>query len=296
MLYIFGHKSPDTDTICSAIAYSYLKNQLGEEAQAFRLGEPDDETRFVLKKFSVSLPPLLDSAKGKDVIMVDHNEFEQSANDIEEANIVEIIDHHKLKFSWDKPIFILTIPLGSTSTIISKLFEFKKIEIPENIAGLLLSAILSDTSILTSPETTEIDKNGIENVLEYGIKLLKIKTKIPEKSPREIILGDYKVYEFNGRKVLIGQVKTIDDKEVLERKEEIFEEMRKIKEENKLFGVLLMITDILKEGSTLVVVADDIKPFEKAFNIRLDSGFAWLEGAISRKKQIVPPLERIFER
>jgi len=303
MLYVFGHKAPDTDSIASAIAYAFLKNELKEEAKAFRLDELNEETKFVLEKFEVEAPEFLENVEGKDVVLVDHNEFEQSANGIENANLVEIIDHHKLKFSWSKPIFVLTLPWGSTATIIAKFFELKKIKIPKEIAGILTAAILSDTVIFKSPTTTQIDKEvaeklakiaKIKNLKNFGIEMFKVKSEIADKSAEELLKKDYKVYDFNGKKIWIAQVEVVDDEEVLKRKEEIFEFMKEFKEKEKLYGIILMVTNILKEGSTLFLVADEIQPFEKAFGLKFEGGIAWAAGIMSRKKQIVPPLEKIF--
>ncbi len=303
MIYVFGHKVPDTDAICSAVGYAYLLRATGKDAKAFRLGEPNDETKLVLEKFGVSTPELLDSAADKDVWLMDHNEFNQSADGIEQANIVGVIDHHKIKFAYDKPITYIALPWGSSSTIVAKLFEIYGVEMPREIAGCLLSAILSDTVIFKSPTTTEIDREiaaklaaiaGIDDLTAWGIEMFKAKSKIGEKSAREIVLNDYKVYEWNGKKVLINQVEVIDDSEVLERKEEILDEMEKVKREQGLFAVITMVTDIMKEGTTLLAVADDIAPIEKAFGKKLESGSVWLPGVMSRKKQIVPPLEKVL--
>ncbi len=303
MLHVFGHKSPDTDSICSAIAYAYLKNVIGEEAKAFRLGEINNETKLVLEKFEMDAPPLLESAADKDVVLVDHNEFDQSADDIEQANIVEVVDHHKIKFGWDRPIYFLTVPAGSTATIIANKFFQKGVKMPENIAGILLSAILSDTVIFKSPTTTSEDKEmarklaeiaGVENMEAWGIEMFKAKSALSEKSARDLIYNDYKVYEFAGKRVLIDQLEVVDGEEVLSRKDEIMEEMKKVKEEEGFFAVLVLVTDIMKEGSTALLVADDVEPFEKAFNVKFENGQAWLEGVMSRKKQVVPPLETVF--
>lgn len=301
-MYVFGHKNPDTDSIVAAIAYAELKRQFGENWKPVRIGSINSETELVLKRFGVDVPEEISSVKGSKVILVDHNEFEQSADDIKEAEIIEVIDHHKMKFSWDKPIYILTKPVGSTSTIIAEKYIEQGVEITEEIAGLLLSGILSDTVIFKSPTTTEEDKNiakklaeisGV-SINEWGIEMFRAKSKISEKTANEIITGDSKVYEFSGKRVLIGQVEVIGDSEVLQRKDELFEEMKKIKEEKELFGVMLLITDIMKGGSTVLVIADELTPFKKAFGVSFENGEAYLEGVMSRKKQVVPPLENIF--
>ncbi|NPA76479.1 MAG: manganese-dependent inorganic pyrophosphatase [Candidatus Diapherotrites archaeon] len=303
MIHVFGHKVPDTDAVCSAIGYAHLLRELGKDAKAFRLGELNAETKLVLERFGVETPELLENAAGKDVWLMDHNEFGQSADGIEDANIIGVIDHHKIKFSYDKPITYIALPWGSSSTIVAKLYEIYGVEIPKHIAGCLLSAILSDTVIFKSPTTTETDREiaaklaaiaGVDDMTAWGIEMFKAKSKIGEKSARDIVLNDYKVYEFGGRKILINQVEVIDDSEVLARKDEIIAEMQKIKEEQGLFAVLTMVTDIMKEGTTLLVVADDVAPIEKAFGKEIKDNAVWLPGVMSRKKQIVPPLEQVM--
>ncbi len=303
MIHVFGHKVPDTDATCSAIAYAYLLRKLGKNAKAFRLGELNKETKLVLERFGVEEPPLLENAAGKDVWLMDHNEFEQSADGIEEANIVGVIDHHKIKFSYGKPITYIALPWGSSSTIVAKLFEIYGVEMSKEIAGILLSAILSDTVIFKSPTTTDVDREiaeklakiaGVDDIKAWGIEMFKAKSSIAEKNARDIVLGDYKVYHFGGKGVLIGQVEVIDDSEVLQRKNELIEAMKQIKDEQGLFAVVLMVTDIMKEGSTLLVVADDMAPFETAFGTKFEENAAWLPGVMSRKKQVVPPLERVL--
>ncbi len=162
-LFVFGHKSPDTDSICSAVSLAYLKNKLGVEAKAYALEEPRKEAKFVLDYFKVEAPEVLPAGaiKGQDVVLVDHNEVAQTADDIAEANLVEIIDHHKIGgLSTDLPISVRIMPVGCTCTIIYNLFKENNVEIPYEIAGLLLSAILSDTLIFKSPTTTELDKEA----------------------------------------------------------------------------------------------------------------------------------------
>ena len=163
-LLVFGHKNPDTDSICSSISLSYLKNQLGFDAKPYALGEVRKEAQFALDYFKVSAPELLTDVKGKDVILVDHNEVAQTADDIAEANIVEIVDHHKVEISTEVPISIRVMPVGCTCTIVYQMYKENNVEVPYEIAGLLLSAILSDTLLFKSPTTTEMDKLACEEL------------------------------------------------------------------------------------------------------------------------------------
>jgi len=308
-IYIFGHKNADTDSVCSAIAYTWVLKRNGLNVEAYRLGKLNKETKFVLEKFGVEEPELLEDVEGKTCILLDHNEFKQSANNIEKAEILEIIDHHKMNFSWHKPIAILVRPVGSTCTIIGEIFlseltdEDLKDEEVKKIAGLLLAGILSDTLVFKSSTTTGIDINiadilsqiaDIEDFENFGEEMLKKKSDISDIKTRDMILGDSKEFEFNGKKVLIGQLEVLDDSQALERENEIFEELKKIKQEKGLHSCVFVLTNVLKEGSYMFVVTDDISLFEKAFDKKSENGKAFLEGIMSRKKDIVPKLEKAF--
>ena len=297
-IYIIGHKNPDTDSICSAIAYAYFLKLRGTKTKAVRAGALHEETKFVLERFNVMEPELLEDATGKKLILVDHNEKEQRVNG--KYEILEIIDHHKFDFSYPVPIFILNKPLGSTSTIIAEMFFEKNFEIPREIAGLLISGILSDTVIFKSPTTTERDKEianklnkivGLE-LIKYGKEMKKKGANIEGLSIRDLIFRDFKEYNFNGKKVGIGQLELIETEEFLEKKNEIIEEMKKIKEDG-FDSIIFAVTDIMKEGSTLFCVGEN-ELVGKAFGVDFSSGYLYLQGIMSRKKQIVPPLEKIF--
>ncbi len=308
-IYVFGHKNPDTDSICSAIAYAWILKRYGLNVEAYRLGKLNKETKFVLEKFGINEPELLEDVEGKTCVLLDHNEFKQTANNIEKAEILEIIDHHKMNFSWHKPISILVRPVGSTCTIIGEIFlseltdEDLKDEEVKKIAGLLLSGILSDTLVFRSSTTTEFDINiaeilsqiaEIDDFENFGNEMLKKKSDISDIKTRDMILGDSKEFEFNGKKVLIGQLEVLEDSQALERENEIFEELKKIKEEKGLHSCVFVLTNVLKNGSYMFVVTEDITLFEKAFNKKFENNKVFLEGVMSRKKDIVPKLEKVF--
>ena len=189
MLYVIGHKSPDTDSVCAAIAYSYLSKECsGCEIIPATLGEINSETKFVLNKFGVKIPIVIDTAKeGDNFQLVDHNAYEESIKGLKDEMIIGIIDHHKVKLSLNSPRYIRTEPIGSTCTIITELLKENKIEITKEIAGILLSAILSDTVVFKSITTTEIDKTiakelakiaEIDNIEKFGIEIKKQKTDL----------------------------------------------------------------------------------------------------------------------
>lgn len=294
-LFVFGHKSPDTDSICSAISLAYLKNQLGVEAKAYALEEPRKEAKFVLDYFKVDAPKVLPAGaiKGQDVALVDHNEIAQTADEIAEANLVEVIDHHKIGcLSTDLPISVRIMPVGCTCTIIYSLYKENNVEIPYEIAGLLLSAILSDTLIFKSPTTTEKDKEvalalaKIVNVdyEKYGMEMFKAGTSLDGFSIEEIVNMDFKEFDMSGKRVGIGQVMTLDIDAVLSKKEEFLAYINA----TEFDMLVLAVTDIINEGSYLIYKGED-KVISEAFSVNATQG-VFAEGVVSRKKQLVPKL------
>lgn len=294
-LFVFGHKSPDTDSICSAISLAYLKNQLGVEAKAYALEEPRKEAKFVLDYFKVDAPEILPAGaiKGQDVALVDHNEIAQTADEIAEANLVEVIDHHKIGcLSTDLPISVRIMPVGCTCTIIYSLYKENNVEIPYEIAGLLLSAILSDTLIFKSPTTTEKDKEvalalaKIVNVdyEKYGMEMFKAGTSLDGFSIEEIVNMDFKEFDMSGKRVGIGQVMTLDIDAVISKKEEFLAYINA----TEFDMLVLAVTDIINEGSYLIYKGED-KVISEAFSVNATQG-VFAEGVVSRKKQLVPKL------
>ncbi|MDL1955753.1 MAG: manganese-dependent inorganic pyrophosphatase [Candidatus Desulfofervidus auxilii] len=303
-VYVVGHKSPDTDSICAAIAYAELKKKLGVDAVPARLGELNTETDFVLKKFGIPVPELMTDATGKKLIIVDHSETTQAPDNFDKAEVVEIVDHHKIgDITTPNPIFFLAMPVGCTCTIIKKLYDYFGIEIPKEIAGIMLSAILSDTVMFKSVTTTDEDKErakelakiaGIEDIEAYAMEMFKAKSDIAGKTPRDLIFRDFKDYVMSGKKVGVGQIEIVDLSLLADIKDSIYEEMKKVKEEAQRHSVFLMLTDIMKEATELLVVTDEPAVVEKAFGIPLKEKSVWLEKVMSRKKQVVPPLEKAF--
>ena len=294
-LLVFGHKNPDTDSICSSISLAYLKNQLGEEATAYALGEVRKEAQYALNHFNVEAPQILniDDLTDKNIVLVDHNEYAQSADGIENANIVEIIDHHKIGgITTDVPISFRVMPVGCTCTIIYNMFKENNVEVPKHIAGLLLSAILSDTLLFKSPTTTEKDKLACEELSKiadvdmesYAMDMFKAGTSLDEYSIEEIVNMDFKEFDMSGKRVGIGQVFTLDIDSIFDKKDEFLSYINSTDYDM----LVLAITDIIKEGSYLIYKAED-KVISEAFNVEAHQG-VFAEGVVSRKKQLVPNL------
>ena len=194
---VFGHKSPDTDTICSAIVMADLQTKIrGKKVIPCRLGEINEETKFALKKFNAEAPKFIEKVEeGQKVILVDHNEFSQSVEGIENAKIEAVVDHHRINnFETSEPLFYYAQPVGCTSTILFELYSSNNIEIPAQMAGLMLSAIISDTLLLKSPTTTEKDKKALEALAKiadvdvniYGLEMLKAGTNLDKYTEDEL--------------------------------------------------------------------------------------------------------------
>jgi len=302
--FIFGHKNPDTDTIASALVMEDLQKELGNDVQAARLGDVSDETQFALDYFKVQAPALLETPlKGKDVILVDHNEFQQSADDITDATITMVVDHHRISnFETAAPLYYRAEPVGCTTTILKKMYEENGIEIKPEIAGLMISAIISDTLLFKSPTCTEQDKQACEalakianvDLNEYGLEMLKAGASVKGKSPEFLLNMDAKSFNMGDKVVRIAQVNTVDVNEVLEIQEDVENEINAIiaKEQYDLF--VFVITDILNSDSTAIALGKEQQVVTKAFNTELNGNVAVLPGVVSRKKQVVPPIDELL--
>ncbi|WP_425255493.1 manganese-dependent inorganic pyrophosphatase [Mammaliicoccus sciuri] len=302
--FIFGHKNPDTDTIASALVMEDLQKELGNDVQAARLGDVSDETQFALDYFKVKAPALLETPlKDKDVILVDHNEFQQSADDITDATITMVVDHHRISnFETAAPLYYRAEPVGCTTTILKKMYEENGIEIKPEIAGLMISAIISDTLLFKSPTCTEQDKQACEalakianvDLNEYGLEMLKAGASVKGKSPEFLLNMDAKSFNMGDKVVRIAQVNTVDVNEVLEIQEDVENEINAIiaKEQYDLF--VFVITDILNSDSTAIALGKEQQVVTKAFNTELNGNVAVLPGVVSRKKQVVPPIDELL--
>jgi len=305
-IYVIGHKTPDIDSVVAAIAYANFKNKLEDTDKYVPVvaGEINKVTEYVLDKFGFDAPVKLDSAKGQNLILVDHNEVSQIVDGHEEAKIVEIIDHHKMGFSYPEPIAITVKPWGSTNSIIYKEYLINDIEIDKRLAGLMLSALLDDTVIIKSPTCTDIDKEIIGELAKiaeindwqkYGMEMFKVKASVKDFSAEQIIKMDFKDYDFKAGKFGFGQVETVDLGEFDEREGEIMDELKNMHQAGDYHTLLLMITDIINEGSRVLVVTNDQETTEKALSVQLQDNKAYVEGLMSRKKQIVPLFTELFD-
>ncbi|CYV41377.1 manganese-dependent inorganic pyrophosphatase [Streptococcus suis] len=304
---VFGHQNPDTDAIASSYGWAYLEREaFGRDAEAVALGTPNEETAFALDYFGVTAPRVVESAKAEgvsQVILTDHNEFQQSIADIKEVEVAAVIDHHRVaNFETANPLYMRLEPVGSASSIVYRAFKENGVTPPKEVAGLLLSGLISDTLLLKSPTTHATDPQvaaelaeiaGV-NLEEYGLALLKAGTNLASKSAEELIDIDAKTFGLNGNDVRVAQVNTVDIAEVLERQAEIEVAMTAASATNGYSDFVLMITDIVNSNSEILALGSNMDKVEAAFNFKLENNHAFLAGAVSRKKQVVPQLTDAF--
>lgn len=299
--YIFGHKNPDTDAISSAIIMVDFEQLTGNAgAKAYRLGEVGAETQYALDHFNVDAPELLeDNLDGQDVILVDHNEFQQSADTIADATIKHVVDHHRIaNFETASPLYYRAEPVGCTATILYKMYKERGFEIKPEIAGLMISAIISDSLLFKSPTCTDEDVNAAKALKDiadvdldaYGLDMLKAGASTTDKSADVLLDMDAKSFTMGDYVTRIAQVNTVDIDEVLDRKEELEKSMLESSAEEKYDLFVLVVTDIINSDSKILVVGAEKDKVGEAFNVKLEDDMAFLTGVVSRKKQVVPQI------
>ena len=305
MVKVFGHLSPDTDATCSAIVWAwYLNEHTAHQATPFVLGELNSETSFVLSRFGFSVPELLtELVAGDEVVIVDTNNPQELPPNINEASILQIIDHHKLVggLTTNSPIDITIRPLACTATIQYDLMMQKAIDIPSNIAGLMLSAILSDTLGFRSPTTTPHDKDVAEKLAvialvdhhTYADEMFAAKSDVSNFTDSGLVKLDSKKFEVGDKNFRVSVIETTTPATILARKEGIVEAIRTcVTEEGDIDDVLLFIVDILNEEATVLTYNDLTKQvISSSFGVAVTSDTEVLPGIVSRKKQIVPALK-----
>lgn len=305
-ILVFGHQNPDTDAIGAAIAFSELQQKKGQDIEAVALGEAGEETQFALDYFNLKAPRVITKAASEttDVMLVDHNEFQQSVADIKEVNILSVVDHHRIaNFETADPLYYRAEPVGCTSTIILKLYKEAGLTPTKAVAGIMLSAIISDTLLFKSPTCTQEDIDIAKELAEiagvdtdtYGLEMLKAGTNLSNKSANVLLDMDAKSFPMGDKNVRIAQVNTVDLPEVFDRQAELEEAMANANKENNYDLFVLLVTNILDSDSELLVVGQPTEMVEKAFNVTLENHRAFLKGVVSRKKQVVPPLTESFQ-
>lgn len=301
---VLGHKSPDTDSTGSPIIWAwYLTEVLGQKAAPKLLGEPNTEAAFVLKRWKLDKPEIIsDVSAGDRVVVVDTNNIAELPPSINEADVIQIIDHHMLQggLKTRAPINITIRPLACTATIMHDLMGANAEKMPDPIKGAMLSCILSDTLEFRSPTTTEHDKDvalklaknlGID-IAEYSAELFAAKSDVSSFSDAELLRMDSKEYEVGGKTFRVSVLETTSPAPLLARKDSLMKAMDAVAAEDGADQVLLFIVDILNEEATLLVPNDLVKSVaENSFATVCSGDTVVLPGVMSRKKQIIPNLK-----
>ena len=298
-ILVFGHKSPDTDTVTSALVMAEFERKLGNNARACVLGKLNKETEYVFNYLGIEKPEIIEKVEdGQKIILVDHNEAKQSVYNRENANILKVIDHHTMDFEVSHPIYYRAEPVGCTATILYKMYKENNLEIDKTLATLMISAIISDTLLFKSPTCTDEDITAANKLNEiagldlesYGLSMLKAGTDLSDYSAEELIALDAKEFTVGDVKTVVAQVNTASIEETLKRKDEIENAIKSQIESKGLNLFMFVITDIINSNSETIAIGDRADLVEKSYNVKLEDNRAFLPGVVSRKKQIIPVL------
>lgn len=303
---VIGHSNPDTDSIAAAIAYAHYLKATGTDAKActqIAADKINPESKVVLGRYGLAAPEAMMDAEGKDVALVDFSDIAQAPANIAKANVVAIVDHHKIgDITTGSPIFFYNKPVGCTCTVLFEMFKTNKVDLPKNIAGAMLCAILSDTVNFKSPTCTPEDKAAVKELLTLAgesnqdalfMEMLKAKSSVDGVPIKDLVFRDYKDFDMGGKKVGIGQIELAALDQVAAIRADLYKALEDLKKDGR-HSVLFMLTDVVKEGTDLMVVSEDPAVIEKAFGAKLAGQSMWVNGMMSRKKQTVPPLQKAF--
>lgn len=305
-IYVCGHSNPDTDSVAAAIAYAALAKGLGQDAVAVMQSSADDlnpESKVVLERFGLTAPAEITDATGKQIALVDHSDIGQAPANIDKAEVVAIIDHHKVgDITTNTPILVNNQPVGCTCTVLNEMFKMNNVAIPKDVAGAMTAAILSDTVNFKSPTCTDKDKAAVADLAPLAgitdteglfMDMLKAKSAVAGVPAQDLLFRDYKDFDMKGKKVGVGQLELATLDQVADIREDLLKAMQNTKAEGR-HSVLLMLTDVVKEGTELVVVSDEPALIESAFGGKIEGTSFWVDGMMSRKKQTVPNLQKAF--
>ena len=302
MIKIFGHKAPDTDATGSAIIWSWFLETKDLETTPYVLGTPNTEAAFVLKRWGYDTPALLEDVTADDmVVIVDTNNPAELPEHINDATIIEIIDHHMLVggLKTKQPINVTIEPVASTATVMANMMGEELATAPDAIKGLILSCILSDTLEFRSPTTTDVDVEIAQaiaaeldiDIASYAAEMFAAKSDISHFSEAELLRLDSKQFEVDSVKLRVSVLETTSPQTVLSRKTSLMDAMAGVASEDGVDHVLLFIVDILNEEATLLIPNDTVKQIaEKSFDTTVSGDTVVLAGIVSRKKQIIPNL------
>lgn len=304
-VYVIGHKSPDSDSVCSAIGYAEVLSKIGIDCKARITAKPNPETQYALEYFKVEAPEILDNADGKNVILVDHNMYSQAADGMENANIVGVIDHHNVgDVQTGAPVVYKELPIGCTATGVYMTAKELGVEIEPETAGLLATAILSDTVNLTSVTTTPLDKealkylskkSGLKDVDSYFDKMVEAKESYKDMTDAEILLSDYKEYDMEGRLIAIASVEARGEVKRVDMAKRMLTEASKVISTSSVEHIFIMLNDGENDLTEVVYCGDGAENIaQEAFSVN-EEGKIIIDHVASRKKDMVPPLTATYK-
>jgi len=304
-IIIVGHKNPDTDTVVASLVWGdYLKRK-GYWPKVCRAGQLNYETKFVLKYFHQNQPPLIKNLAKKKVFLIDHNEASQAVDGLDKAQLVGILDHHKLGgLKTAEPIFCRIEALGSSSTLVAKIFLENNYKLNKKQAGLLLAGIISDTLNFHSPTTTLEDKKIARylakisqiKINQLAKEMFQAKSNLAGYRLIDLVTADYKEFEFGQTKFGLGVWETVNPQSILDLKEKIFLALKKLKEKQKIDLVFFAAVDILKQKSFFFLLDEREKDIiQQAFRLKSVDEITELDGIVSRKKQMIPAIAQVLE-
>jgi Inorganic pyrophosphatase/exopolyphosphatase len=306
VIYVVGHKSPDTDSVCSAIALARLKGLTGTaNVVPCSAGKINKETEYVLNYYGVPAPQVLESVEEKQkMILVDHNEYGQAVAGTDKAQLVQVMDHHKVGgFQTSDPLYVRIEPVGSTCTIVAQAYKEQGAAIDKATAGILLAAILSDTVIFKSPTCTELDKTiaaelaaiaGVEPKT-FGIDMFKAASNIKERTPQSMIEEDLKAFTMGSYKIGVGQVSLMGMDGFEDVRANLTAALEAHRASQDMRYLCLMVTNILEDHTELIVAGENPGDVAKAFGKEAVNGSVDLPNVLSRKKQVVPQMTEYFK-
>jgi len=307
IIYTISHLNPDTDSVVSAIVWANFFKRQKKEALPATPNKINKETEFVLKFCKEKAPLILKSGKGKNLFLIDHGDLNQAVKDAKEGKILGVLDHHKMSgLETPEPIYYRAEPLGSTSTLIAKIFKEQNIKFTKKEARLLICGIISDTLNLTSPTTTQEDKKILEELVKISpleveklaMKMFKAKSDISCFSIEEILTKDYKKFVFGKNKVGIGVFETLMVDKFFKIKDKILKGLKILKNKEKLDYLFFGVINILKKETILFLPSEKEEEIaRKVFKfVEKEKNILLLPEIVSRKKQIIPPLSLYFEK
>ena len=300
-VYVFGHQNPDNDAIMSAVVLAQLLNQVGYEGNEYKacaLGALPAESAKLLAEAGIAEPERIKGVEaGQLVVLTDHNESSQSVEGLKDATVLGVVDHHRIgDFETATPLHYIALPWGSSCTIVAKLFEVLGQELTDVQAKLLLSAMMTDTLMLKSPTTTDVDRAIAAKLGEQlGVDPVKFGMEVFLSRPSgsfteaEMVGNDIQRFEVAGQKLLIGQYETVDKSRALGMIDEIREAMRAYQADKGAEGIVLCLTDIMEEGSQ-VLFEGETAVAQKGLGIADEHDGVWMPGVLSRKKQVAAPI------